>query len=62
ISSTTKGFLAPRMTAAQRGTLATPGLIVYQTTPASGEGYWYYDGALAAWVPVSYGAGEWVPA
>jgi hypothetical protein len=33
MDSTTKGFLPPRMTAAQRGAISAPaqGLIVYQT-------------------------------
>ena len=40
IDSTTKGFLPPRMTAAQRAAIATPatGLIVYQTDGV--EGLW----------------------
>ena len=43
--STTKGFLPPRMTAAQRTAIGTPaaGLIVYQTD--SVEGLYIYSGA-----------------
>lgn len=47
VKSTTKGILVPRMTAAERGLIASPatGLMVYQTnTPA---GYYYYNGT--AW-------------
>lgn len=48
VKSTTKGFLAPRMTAAQKGDISSPaaGLLVYQT---DGEtGYYEYNGS--AWV------------
>ena len=51
VNSTTKGFLPPRMTAAQRDPIANPaaGLLIYQTdnTP----GYYTYNGS--AWVSVS---------
>lgn len=42
MSSTSKGFLPPRMTAAQRGAISTPpaGLVVYQTD--GNEGLWLY--------------------
>jgi hypothetical protein len=38
VQSTTKGFLAPRMTATERGSIVSPiaGLIVYQTTAPAG--------------------------
>ena len=51
ISSTTRGFLPPRMTATERDAIASPaeGLIVYVTT-TSQEGYWYYDGTR--WLPL----------
>ena len=56
VSSTTKGFLAPRMTAAQRaainsGTFAT-GLLVYQTDGT--VGFYYYNGS--AWTFVGNGS------
>ena len=48
VSSTTKGFLPPRMNEAQRIAIATPaaGLIIYQTDATTG--FWYYNGA--AWL------------
>jgi hypothetical protein len=51
IESTTKGFLLPRMTQAQREAIAAPatGLEVYQTDGTSGK--WYYDGI--AWNPIT---------
>lgn len=54
VSSTTKGMLAPRMSAAQRAAIATPaqGLTVYQTDAP--KGFWYYQ---AGWVYVGSGGG-----
>jgi autotransporter adhesin len=54
VSSTTKGFLAPRMTQTQRDAIATPvatGLLIYQTdnTP----GFYSYNGT--AWTALSSG-------
>lgn len=48
VKSTSKGFLAPRMTQAQRDAILFPsaGLLVYQTD--SPNGYYYYDGS--AWM------------
>ena len=48
VSSTTKGFLPPRMSEAQRNTIVTPaaGLIVYQNDATTG--FWYYNGT--AWL------------
>ncbi len=47
--STPKGFLAPRMTAAQKNSIASPakGLLIYQTDGA--QGFYYFDGTL--WLP-----------
>lgn len=51
LSSTSRGFLAPRMTKAQRDLIVSPveGLLIYQTdiTP----GFYYHDGSL--WAPVT---------
>jgi hypothetical protein len=46
VDSTTKGFLPPRMTAAQRVAIVSPvaGLLVYQTDVHAG--YWYHDGTI----------------
>jgi hypothetical protein len=45
VTSTTKGFLIPRMTSAQRLSIATPaaGLMVYETTTNS---FWFYNGTV----------------
>lgn len=50
IKSTSKGFLLPRMTTAQRNAIASPaaGLLIYQTDGT--RGVYYYD---AGWKPVS---------
>lgn len=47
VQSTTKGFLPPKMTAAQRGAVGTPtaGLIVYQTDGGTAAGLYIYDGS-----------------
>jgi len=47
VVSTTKGFLTPRMTEAQKNTIDNPatGLLIYQTDETSG--FYYYDGS--AW-------------
>jgi hypothetical protein len=44
VASTTQGMLVPRMTATQRGLIATPatGLLVYQTDAPAG--FYFYDG------------------
>lgn len=51
ISSTTKGFLTPRMTKTQRNTIAAPatGLLVFQTGPDS-SGFHYYTGSNWLWL------------
>jgi hypothetical protein len=45
VTSTTGGFLIPRMTQAQRTAIASPanGLLVYQTNATAG--FWYYNGS-----------------
>jgi hypothetical protein len=50
VKSTSKGFLAPRMTAAERGNIPTPatGLLVFQTDGTSG--FYYYTGSV--WVQI----------
>lgn len=47
VASTNKGFLAPRMSEAQKNNIASPaaGLLVYQTDGTAG--FYYYDGS--AW-------------
>ncbi|GAB4277899.1 MAG: hypothetical protein Kow0068_01250 [Marinilabiliales bacterium] len=53
VKSLTKGFLAPRMTTAQRNAIASPaaGLLVYDTSVG---GYYYYNGS--SWVNLTSGA------
>jgi hypothetical protein len=57
VKSVLKGFLAPRMTQAQRIAIATPadGLLVYQTDVT--KGFYYYNGTTAAWVLLSASTG-----
>ena len=52
VSSTTKGFLAPRMTAAEKTAISDPatGLIIYQNDEA--DGFYYWTGA--AWVAIPF--------
>lgn len=61
VKSTTKGVLFPRLTTAQRTTLgnATPteGMLVFDTDTKS---YWFF--ASGAWVDLSSGSGDSVPA
>src|SRR5689334_15529480 len=51
IKSTSKGFLAPRMTLTQRNAIPSPatGLLIYQTN--STAGFYYYNGS--AWTAVA---------
>jgi len=55
VKSVSKGFLAPRMTQAQRTAITTPadGLLVYQTDGT--KGFYYYNGTTAAWVLLTAG-------
>jgi hypothetical protein len=55
VSSTTKGFMPPRMTEAQRNAIATPvaGLIVYCTDSATNGELHYYNGTV--WVNMAMG-------
>ncbi len=57
ITSTTKGFLMPRMTTVQRTAIATPatGLQVYDTDTNSP---WYYNGTV--WVNAATAGQKWV--
>lgn len=57
VKSNTKGFLAPRMTAAQRAAIANPveGLLVYQTDGT--RGFYFYFGS--AWTLLN--ARSWSP-
>ena len=52
LSSTTQGFLAPRMTTAQRTAIASPanGLMVYDTDMQS---FYYYVTATSSWTKVN---------
>ncbi len=56
VKSSTKGFLVPRMTAAERGNISSPatGLLVYQTDGTAG--FYYYTGL--AWTLVGTGSGN----
>jgi hypothetical protein len=56
VKSTTKGFLIPRMTSAQRTAISSPatGLLVYQTDGTTG--FYYYDGS--AWTSFNPAAGS----
>src|SRR6476646_4664054 len=56
ISSNNKGFLAPRMTTAQRTAVISPanGLLVFDTDTRS---FWFYSSAAATWVQLSTGGG-----
>ena len=56
VSSSTKGFLVPRMSAAERGNISSPatGLLVYQTDGTAG--FYYYTGS--AWTLIGTGSGN----
>ncbi|MDJ0367902.1 hypothetical protein QMK33_22395 [Hymenobacter sp. H14-R3] len=55
VSSTTQGLLTPRLTASQRGSIASPatGLLVYQTDGTAG--FYFYNGT--AWTALNGGSG-----
>ena len=59
VSSTSKGFLAPRMTATQRGAITSPatGLLVYQIDGTAG--YYYYNGTAWIQLGVASQASQW---
>lgn len=59
VTSTTKGFLPPRMTGAQRSAISSPatGLMVYQTDGTSG--LYYYNGS--AWIYIINSTSSTVP-
>ena len=59
VKSTSKGFLAPRMTAAERTAIGSPaaGLLVYQTDTPSG--YYYYNGAAWTQIGAASGSSQW---
>jgi len=59
VSSISKGFLAPRMTATQRGAITSPatGLLVYQTDGTAG--YYYYNGTAWIQLGVASQASQW---
>src|SRR5690349_5282863 len=56
IKSTSRGFLAPRMTKAQRDVISSPatGLLIYQTN--STPGFYYYNGS--AWKAITPAGGS----
>lgn len=55
LQSTTKGFLVPRVTSAERNLIGTTqsGLLVYDL---STESFWYYDNSQTTWVEIGAGA------
>lgn len=59
VKSTTKGFLAPRMTAEQKEAISSPatGLLIYQTDAATG--YYYYNGSAWIQIGAASGSSQW---
>jgi len=59
VSSTSKGFLAPRMLASERTAITSPatGLLVYQTDAPAG--YYYYSGSAWIQLGVASQASQW---
>ena len=62
VKSTTKGFLAPRMTLAERNAIATPatGLVIYQTDGVPGLYYNSGTPAVPLWLLIGSNAGQWL--
>jgi hypothetical protein len=62
VKSTTKGFLAPRMTQAQRNAIANPatGLTIFQTDVTPGLCYNAGTPALPSWKLVGSNTGQWL--
>ncbi|NVO21243.1 MAG: hypothetical protein HXX13_16190 [Bacteroidetes bacterium] len=62
VKSFNKGFLAPRMTLAQRNAIATPatGLTIYQTDGITGLYYNSGTPAVPSWFLVGNNAGQWL--
>ncbi|MVO10798.1 hypothetical protein GOQ30_16625 [Flavobacterium sp. TP390] len=54
VNSTTKGFLTPRMTTAQKNVITSPanGLMVYDTDTKE---YSYYDSSASTWINIKQG-------
>ena len=59
VKSNSKGFLAPRMTATERGNISDPatGLLVYQTDGTAG--YYYYNGSVWTQIGAASGSTQW---
>ena len=59
VKSTSKGFLAPRMTAEQKEAISSPatGLLIYQTDAATG--YYYYNGSAWIQIGAASGSSQW---
>ena len=59
VKSNSKGFLAPRMTATERGNISDPatGLLVYQTDGTAG--YYYFNGSVWTQIGAASGSTQW---
>ena len=60
VKSTSKGFLAPRMTTTQKIAISDPatGLLIYQTDGTTG--YYYYNGSSWVQFGTASGASQWI--